>query len=270
MYNILLDMKYLTKKNRAILREMVSTDFKVRYQGSALGYLWSLLRPLFQFAILYVVFVYIFKLNRGVDHYAAYLFFGIVLWNFFVEATSTGMTAIVSNGDLIRKISLSRFLVVLSTSASAIINFFLNLIVVIVIALLNGVQPHASWLLLIPILIELFVLAQAMAFFLCALFVKFRDINYIWEVIVQAAFYGTPIIYVVSLVPHRYQTWVLLNPMAQIIQDARYAFVTHTTVTGWHIMHPEFALIPVGIVVAIAVLSIIYFRRESKSFAENL
>lgn len=270
MYNILLDMKYLTKKNRAILREMVSTDFKVRYQGSALGYVWSLLRPLFQFAILYVVFVYIFKLNRGVDHFAAYLFFGIVLWNFFVEATSTGMTAIVSNGDLIRKISIPRFLVVVSTSMSAIINFLLNLIVVIVIALINGVEPQMSWLLMIPLLLELFIFAQAMAFFLCALFVKFRDINYIWEVITQAAFYGTPILYVLTMVPAQYQKWFFANPMAQIIQDARYAFVTHQTITGWHIMRWQFAIIPIITVCAVAVFSALYFKRESKAFAENL
>src|SRR3989344_4969105 len=101
-------MRYLNKRNRAILREMVVTDFKVRYQGSVLGYLWSLLRPLFMFATLYVVFVYIFKLNKGIEHYPAYLLLGIVLWNFFVETTTIGMTAVVQRGDLIRKISIPR------------------------------------------------------------------------------------------------------------------------------------------------------------------
>jgi ABC-2 type transport system permease protein len=263
-------MKYLTKKNRAILREMVSTDFKVRYQGSALGYLWSLLRPIFQFAILYVVFVYIFKLNRGVEHFAAYLFFGIVLWNFFVEATSTGMTAVVSNGDLIRKISIPRFLVVVGTSVSAVINLSLNLVVVVVISLINGVHPSMSWLVMIPLLLELFVFSQAVAFFLCALFVKFRDINYIWEVIVQAAFYGTPILYALSLVPHRFQVLLMFNPMAQIIQDARYSFVTHQTVTGWRVMHHGLFVVPLVIVAGAAVLATLYFRQQSKEFAENL
>lgn len=270
MYNILLDMKYLTKKNRAILREMVSTDFKVRYQGSVLGYVWSLLRPLFQFAILYVVFVYIFKLNRGVEHFAAYLFFGIVLWNFFVEATSTGMTAVVSNGDLIRKISIPRFLVVVSTAMSAIINLGLNLIVVVCISLLNGVQPTMTWLYLIPILLELFILSQAMAFILCAMFVKFRDINYIWEVFTQAAFYGTPILYVLTMVPLRFQGWLLMNPMAQIIQDARYSFVTHTTITVWHRERFVVAIIPVLFVLALSVVSFLYFKKQSIEFAENL
>lgn len=270
MYNILLDMKYLTKKNRAILREMVSTDFKVRYQGSTLGYVWSLLRPLLQFATLYIIFVYVFKLGRGVEHFPVYLLFGIVLWNFFGEATSTGMTAVVSNGDLLRKISIPRFLVVISTSISAVINFCLNLIVVLIAAVINGVHPSVHWFLLIPLFIELFIFSQAMAFFLCALFVKFRDINYIWEVIMQAAFYGTPILYGMQMVPERYQTWLLLNPMAQIIQDARHAFIGKTAVIGWDIMAVRYAIIPLVIVVVAAIFSTIYFKRQSKEFAENL
>lgn len=263
-------MKYLTKKNRAILREMVSTDFKVRYQGSALGYVWSLLRPIFQFAILYVVFVYFFKLNRGIEHFPTYLFTGLVLWNFFVEATSTGMTAIVSNGDLIRKISIPRFLVVVATSVSALINLGLNLIVLLVVALLDGVVPSLSWLAMIPILLELYIFSQALAFFLCAAFVKFRDMNYIWEVITQAAFYGTPILYTLSMVPAKFHSILLINPMAQIIQDARYFFVSQTTITGWQAMRWQFAIIPVLLIVASVVFATWYFKRESKLFAENL
>jgi ABC-2 type transport system permease protein len=263
-------MKYLTKKNRAILREMVATDFKVRYQGSALGYVWSLLRPLLQFTILFIVFVYIFKLNRGVEHFPTYLFMGIVLWNFFTEATSTGMTAIVSNGDLIRKISIPRFLVVVSTSVSALINLALNLIVVVVVATLDGLTPGVSWLLMIPILLELFILSQAVAFFLCALYVKFRDINYIWEVITQAAFYATPILYALTMVPERFRQYVMLNPMAQIIQDARHAIIGDSVLTGWQIIAFKYAIIPVAIVAVTVVVATWYFRRESKVFAENL
>lgn len=263
-------MKYLTKKNRAIIQQMVSTDFKVRYQGSALGYLWSLLRPLLIFVILYTVFVHVFKLGKDIEHFPAYLLFGIVLWNFFSEATSMGMTAVVSKGDLIRKISIPRFLVVLSTSASAVINLFLNMLVVVAIALFTGVEPSLTWLLLIPILIELFIFSQAVAFLLAALFVKFRDITYIWEVIMQAAFYLTPILYPLTMVPERFRDWVLLNPMAQIMQDAREVFVTPQSVTIWESMRPVFALAPVVLVVVLAAFSAYYFKKESKEFAENI
>jgi ABC-2 type transport system permease protein len=262
-------MKYLTKKNRAILREMVSSDFKVRYQGSALGYLWSLLRPLFTFAILYIVFVYIFDVGRGIDHYPVYLLLGIVLWNFFVEATSMGMTAVVGKGDLIRKISIPRFLVVLSTSASALINLALNLLVVLVLVLVSGVKPELSWLWLPVILLELFIFAQAFAFFLGALFVRFRDVTYIWEVLIQAAFYASAILYPLQKVSEQYRPWFLLNPATQIIQDARQVVVTPNTITSWEVLG-KYALLPVLLVLVAAAFAAWYFKTQSKSFAENI
>nr|MBP6917104.1 ABC transporter permease [Candidatus Saccharibacteria bacterium] len=136
-------MRYLSVKNRSILREMVSADFKVRYQGSVLGYLWSVLRPLFLFVILYIVFTYIFKIGKGVPHYPVYLLLGIVLWNFFTEATIIGMGSVVGKGDLIRKISIPRYLTVLSSSTSALINLGINMCVVFLFTVINGVS--FSW-----------------------------------------------------------------------------------------------------------------------------
>ncbi len=263
-------MRYFTKRNRAILREMISSDFKVRYQGPVLGYAWSLLRPLLLFAILYVVFVYIFKLNRGVEHYPAYLLFGMVLWSFFNETTMNGMTSVVARGDLIRKISIPRYLVVLSSSASALINLGFNLVVVIVIAFINGIHPSLSWFLLPILLAELFALAVAVSFVLATLYVQFRDVTYIWEVFMQAAFYGTPILYSLSLVPERFRGVLLLNPIAQVIQDARYAIITKTTITGWQVLRLRYAIIPVLFVIVLSVVSVIFFKKQSKYFAENI
>lgn len=263
-------MKYLTKKNRAILREMVSSDFKVRYQGSALGYLWSLLRPLMIFAILYIVFVYIFKIGRGVEHFPAYLLLGIVLWSFFVEATTVGMSTVVSKGDLIRKISIPRYLVVISSSASALINLLLNLAVVLLIIFISGVAPSLSWAWVLLIMLELFVFAQATAFFLAALYVRFRDVTYIWEVIIQAAFYATPILYPLTMVPEKLQGILLINPMAQIIQDTRNIMITPSSLTGWEVLPHYLAVVPVLLVLLVALCASIYFKSQSKSFAENL
>lgn len=263
-------MKYLTVRNRAILREMVATDFKIRYQGSALGYLWSLLKPLFMFAILYVVFTYVFKIGDGVEHYPVYLLLGIVLWNFFTEATMTGLSSIVASGDLIRKISIPRYLIVVASSASALINLLLNLLVVFVFAIINSVDPRWEWLLLPVVIIELFIFAQAVAFFLSALYVKFRDINYIWELILQAGFYATPIIYPLTLVPEQFQKIMLLNPMAQIIQDARYLFVTDTTITLWAKVQSLWMFLPIALISLVVIFAIIYFKKQSKSFAENI
>lgn len=263
-------MKYLHSRNRAILREMVSTDFKVRYQGSVLGYFWSLLKPLFLFAILYVVFTFILPLGKEVEHYPVYLLLGIVLWNFFTEATMIGAGSVVARGDLIRKISIPRYLVVLASSFSALINLGLSLIVVFIFALFNGILPTFEWLLLIPIILELFIFTLGIAFFLAAAYVKFRDITYIWEIFLQAGFYASAIIFPLTMVPVEYQKWFFLNPIVQIIQDARYVIATDTTVTIWSSIQSWVLLVPFVLIAIVAILGGVYFKRRSKYFAEDI
>jgi ABC-2 type transport system permease protein len=263
-------MKYLHSRNRAILREMVSTDFKVRYQGSALGYMWSLLKPLFLFAILYVVFTYIIPLGKGVEHFPVYLLTGIVLWNFFTEATMIGASSIVARGDLIRKISIPRYLVVIASSMSALINLCLSLIVVFIFAILNGIMPSFQWFLVIPLIMELFIFSLGISFLLSTAYVKFRDITYIWEIFLQAGFYASAIIYPLTLVPAEFHKWFFLNPIVQIIQDARFVIATDTSITIWSTIHSFATLIPFVIIAAIAVIGGLYFKSRSKYFAEDI
>lgn len=261
-----------SSKNMAILREMVTTDFKVRYQGSVLGYLWSLLRPLFMFCILYFVFTFILPIGKDVPHYAVQLFIGIVFWNFFTEATSIGMGSIVSSSAIIRKISIPRFLIVVASSVSALINLALNLIVLFIFVTINGVEFRPEWLLLLPLIIEVFILAQGLGFFLSAANVRFRDVQYIWELIVQAGFYATPIIYTVtaSKIPEELQKFFLLNPMAQMIQDGRWAIIGGDTVTLWSIVGLAWALTPLCIVFIVACVGWFYFKRKAHTFAEDI
>ncbi len=262
-----------SRRNRILLRELVITDFKLRYQGSVLGYAWSLLKPLFLFAIMYVVFGLLIKLG-SIEHYAVYLLFGIVLWTFFGEATSQGMMSIVNRGDLLRKINFPKYIIVLSTTISALINLTLNFIIVAVLMIVNGVDLHVSAFMLPVYIIELYLLALGLAFFLSALNVKYRDTSHIWEIIMQAAFYATPIIYPLSLVIEKSQVaaqFLLLNPIAQAIQDARYSLITHETVTAAGIFSNQlFVAIPFLIVVAIFVSGTLYFRHTSKYFAERI
>lgn len=267
---IIVKMKYFDSRNRAILREMVGTDFKVRYQNSALGYLWSLLKPLFLFTILYVVFTYIIPLGKGVEHYPVYLLTGVILWSFFVEATTMGTYSVVMHGDLIRKISIPRYLVVIASSLSALINLGLSLIVILIFALFNGIMPAFSWLLLIPLIAELYIFALGVSFFLSALFVKFRDVSYIWEIIIQAGFYATPIVYPLITVPANLHKWFFLNPVAQIIQDARYVLVTDTSITIWSTIHSLAVIIPFVVIMISIIVGGLYFKRHSRFFAEDI
>lgn len=250
------------------------TDFKLRYQGSILGYAWSLLRPLFMFAILYVVFVVAFPLGKGVPHYPVYLFAGIVFWNFFTEMTQQSLGSIVGRGDLIRKIRIPRWIIVLSSSISALINLGLNLIVLAVFMAINkvGVMGSIVWLPLI--LLELYLFALGVSLFLSAGFVRFRDLSYIWDVAIQAGFYLTPVLYPLSKIPNvTLQKLILLNPMAQSLQDARFALVSHdksvvTTLRvfdgGWY------AFIPIAIVILLLLSGLLYFKSQASSFAENI
>jgi ABC-2 type transport system permease protein len=270
-------MKKIQSKYRysiILLRQLVITDFKLRYKGSALGYVWSLLRPLALFAVLYVVFVQFLRIGSDIPHFAVYLLLGIVLWNYFTEVTNNGLTSIVGKGDLLRKLAFPRYTVVVSGSFSALINLGINLAVVSLFMLINGVPLTWNILWLIPLIIELFVFALALAFILSALFVRFRDINYIWEVVLQAGFYATPIIYpltmVVAISPLAAKL-LLLNPLAQIIQDVRYVAVTTDTVTiGSLYQNGLMHLVPIGIVIVFAFISIIYFKKKSPGFAEEI
>ncbi len=264
----------LNKKNRALLRELVVTDFKLRYQGSVLGYLWSLLKPLFLFAILYTVFGHFLRFGDAVEHFPIYLLLGIVLWGFFAEATSQGLSAIVARGDLIRKVNFPKYVIVISGTISALINLVLNLFVVLIFMLINQVDLRPAALLFPLIALELYALALAAAFFLSAAFVKYRDVSHLWEVGMQALFYATPVIYPLSMVIKQSKTAaeiLMLNPVAQIIQDARYTLITPQTTTLYDLIgNGWLRAVPFALVALCVLLAIVYFRKNSKQFAEDI
>lgn len=266
-----------TKKNRILLKAMVSTDFKLRYQQSVLGYLWSILKPLLLFTIMYFVFVKFMRFGDGIPHFAVALLLGIVMWNFFNETTTGGMMSIVGHGDLLRKIHFSKYVVVIASSMSALINFGLNFIVVIIFMLINGVHLTWSCLLIVPLILELYILALGIAFFLSAVYVNLRDLNPIWEVVMQAGFYATPIIYPISMISSRGGMWgpivakldLILNPVAQIVQDARYVLVDQANVTVWQMEgNHVLAVWPILFSILIFFAGLWCFTAKSKHFAE--
>jgi ABC-2 type transport system permease protein len=261
-----------SKKNRALLAELVRTDFKLRYQGSVLGYAWSLLRPLLLFVILYLVFVRMLKFGNKIEHFPVYLLLGIVIWNFFQEMTTRSLTSIVERGDLIRKISIPRWVIIFSSSISAMINLLLNMVVVVILIAINHVSLLGTAVWLPLILAEVYVFAAGLSLFLSAAYVKYRDVSYIWEVIMQAAFYLTPIIYPISLITSlKLQKLMFLSPMTQAIQDARYSAVSHKTIIAHQLFDAGwFMFIPYLIVVLSFIVGITYFRKQSKFFAENI
>lgn len=263
----------LNRKNRILLKELTKTDFKLRYQGSVLGYLWALLRPLMMFAILYVVFAKLLKIGNDIPHYPVYLLCGTTMWSFFTECTSQGIQAIVNRGDLLRKISFPKYIVVVSATLTAVINMLINVLVIVIFALINGVTPSPTWLLVIPAILELYLLSLGIALALGSINVKYRDITSIWDVLVQALFYAVPIIYPISMVASTSEIAakiILLNPIAQTIQDIRFNLITTETITTWNYLSSPAVIIPIILTAAIFIIGAITFRRKSKFFAEEV
>lgn len=264
-----------SKRNRVILTELVKTDFKLRYQGSFLGVLWSVLKPLVLFVVMYAVFVKFLRFGDGTPTYPIVLLLGIALWGFFTEATSIGMNSIVARGDLLRKISFPKYIVIASSMSSALISLAINLVVVILFAVVARVD--FTWqVLLVPLgILQLFLLAFGIVLILSTLYVKFRDISHIWEVVLQVCFYSTPIIYPLSLVSNTHPEiakLMMLSPIAQSIQDIRHNLIAPTTTpTTWNTVdNPLLCLLPVVLTVALVIIGGLYFKRNSKTFAENM
>lgn len=256
-----------------LLRQLVITDFKLRYQGSVLGYFWSLLKPLFLFVILYIVFVKFLKIGDDIPHAPVYLLGGIVLWNFFAEVTNSSVKAIVERTELIRKINFPKYNIILASCTSAFINLLLNLVVIAVFMAFNHVPATLHLLWMFPLVAELFIFALSASFILSALYVKLRDVNYIWEILMQALFYLTPVIYPLSLVSDRWPgaaKLLLINPMAQIIQDARHEAVTPVSQTAYTLGGAKLLVLPVLVALLVMVTAIIYFKKRSPYFAEEV
>lgn len=268
----------LSKRNRILLCELVKTDFKLRYQGSFLGILWSVLKPLMLFAVMYTVFVHFLKFSDGTKTYPVVLLLGIALWSFFTEATTIGMQSIVARGDVLRKINFPKYIIILSSMVSACISLAINVLVVIIFAFIIGVQFTGNIIWTPLNFMQLFIIAFGFSLILSTLYVKFRDISHIYEVVLQVLFYAMPIIYPMSLIADRYifdisvSKLILLNPIAQTIQDIRHNLIApETTPTTWSTIDTIWiALIPVCLSILVLCFGIFYFKKHSKKFAENI
>ena len=247
-------------------------EWKLRFFGSALGYLWQLLRPLLLFGVLYVVFTEFVRLGEGVTHYPQVLLMGIVLFTFFSDATSRALTAVLDNESMVRKIQFPRLVVPLSVVLTALFNLAGALVAVLLFLVAGGVELRLSWLLFVPLLALLVLLAAGAAMLLSALFPGFRDLKPIWEVGLQVLFYGTPILYVIETVPNRnVQELIMLNPLAAILEQLRHSVIDPTAPTAAEaIGGVERLLIPAAILIGVVVLGLWTFAREAPRIAEEL
>jgi ABC-2 type transport system permease protein len=254
---------------------LARTEFKLRYFGSVLGYFWSLARPLLFFGVLYIFFTQFVGLGKGIPHYGVYLLTGIVLWNYVGEATGGCVSCLVAREGLLRKVRFPRMVVPLSVSLTATFNLGMNFIAVIVFALANGISPSAAWLELIPIALGFIVLATGVGMLLAVLYVRFRDVQPIWEVALQVWFYASPIMYAA----HSYNKFAsgfehiaMLNPTATLLTQMSHAFIhapelpSAATASGG----PVTPIIAVALIPSLFAFGWWFFTREAPRVAENL
>lgn len=255
-----------------LARTLAATDWKVRFYGSALGYLWSLLRPLMLFGIIYFVFSYVVKAGAGVEHYGVMLLLAMILYFFFSEVTGSGVTSMVDRESLLRKVGFPRAVVPLSVALVAAMNLALNLVVLAVFVVASGVQPRWTWLLLPLPFALMVVLATGCAMLLSALYVRYRDVRPIWEVVLQASFYATPILYPIEAVIGYSETLAkiaLMNPIAALIQESRH-LLTGAMPLSEAMGSPALMLVPLAILVAVTWLGLRVFGRMAPRAAEEL
>ncbi len=258
-----------------LTRMLAVTDFRMSYFGSALGYLWSLMRPLLFFGVLYVVFSKVLRVGGNIRDYPVVLLLNIVLFSFFGEATGQAVASMVVREPLVRKMQFPRMVVPLATVLTSTINLLLNLGAVLVFLLVYGIRPMWTWLLFPLLLIPLILLAAGMAMLLSSLYVRYRDVAPIWTVVSQLLFYGTPIIYTIEKVQEQSLSaahLVMLNPLACILQQARkWVIDPHVESAVTAVGGPtRFLLGPVLIFLAVIVVGLWAFTRQAPHIAEEL
>jgi ABC-2 type transport system permease protein len=246
------------------------TDFKKTYFGTALGYLWSIARPLMLFGVLLVVFTQVFRIGSEVPHYPVLLLFNVVVFGFFQEATGIAVTSVVAQESVVRKTQFPRLVIPLSVVLTSFFNLALNLVVVLVFILAFGVAPMWTWLLFPFVLGALVVLTIAVSMIVSSLYPRFRDLAIIWTVASTVLFYASPVLYPIDKVPATLRDVIMLNPIAPLLELSR-KWVIDPDAPG------PVAVGGVGRVVASAAIFVIVcglavwiFNREAPRIAEEL
>jgi ABC-2 type transport system permease protein len=254
-----------------VVAVIVGTEFKQKYADSVLGYLWTLLKPLSLFAVLYVVFGRFFEITAaGVENYALYLLIGLVLWYFFADATTVAMPSVITQGSLIQKLAFPRLLIPASATITVALTFVINLVALAAFVAGNRIVPGLAWVTLLPLLLELYLFTFAVSVLLATLFVRFRDTGQLWELASSLLFWTSPIIYTVEFLPDWAEPAVFFNPFVQIMQDVRVIVLGSDVKTVTDTFGPFGHAAPLGVTAVLLAVALVLFRHEERSFAERI
>jgi len=255
-----------------VLRMTAGIEFKLKYEGSALGYVWSILKPLSYFAVLWVVFGRFFRLGAVFSQYPLYLIVGIVMWTFFVDATMLAMHSLVSRAGILRRMAFPRMIVPLSATMVALVTFAINLVVVVVFLVIAREVPQPTWLLIPFLLVELYAFTLGLSLVLATLYVRFRDVGQVWELLTQLLFFASPIMYPLGLLPPWARSLSMLNPFTQVMQDVRSILMPDappgSILTADQVLGAGGRIYPLLIAAAVFGVGLLMFRRAEPWFPE--
>jgi ABC-2 type transport system permease protein len=256
---------------RHLLWYMAKTDFKLKYQGSVFGYLWSLMAPLLLFGILYLVFTRIVKFG-AVNHYAAILIINLLLFTFFAEATNRAMTSIVAREPLVRKMEFPRLVIPLSVVLASTFTLGLDLFVVLTfLVVVTGLPVLDTWALLPVLIAWLYAFTVGTSLLLAMVYVRFRDMAQIWTIISRVLFYGSPVLFPIELFPASWKILLILNPLAPLFAQSRVWMVDPSAPTYADAMGGAVYLIyPFLMLVTVFVIGAVLFDRDAPRVAEQL
>jgi len=247
------------------------TDFKLKYAGSLLGYLWSFARPLAYFGILWLIFGRFFKgVVTPVDHFALYLLIGIVLYTFFIDAIGATLPSLVTRADLLRKLSFPRVVVPASATLTASFTFLINLGILIIFVAASAIRPGLDWLLAVPLVVELLLFVLGLGFIAATLYVRFRDVSPVWELSAQLLIFAAPVMYPLGILPEWAQDLELMNPLVQVMQDLREIVIGVPIGETAAESLPMGRLLPVAIALATFWIGVAIFRRDTARIAERV
>jgi ABC-2 type transport system permease protein len=257
-----------------VLRVVGVIEFKAKYAGAALGYIWSLVKPLAYFAVLWLVFAHLLRTANQTEDFTVFLLIGILLFTFFSDSVSVMLPSIVDGGSILRRLAFPPILIPLSASVGICITFLVNILALVIFLGLERVTPTPEWLLVVPLLVELYVFCLGVGLLLAALYVRFRDVSQIWELGVQLLFFASAIFYPIGILPEWAQKIAFLNPFVQVMQDIRHAILGSSgpnDLTAADVFAGAGGrIIPILIALLIFLGALLFFRREGRYFAERV
>lgn len=249
--------------NFYLLWELTKADFKLRYSGSVIGYLWALLKPLLMFLILNFVFSNVFR--GQLSHYSLNLLVGIVLWTYFTEGTTAGMNSLFAKAPLISKVATSQATIIIAATLQATITFAINVLIVVMFFIYYQVAPAPLGILYtILFFILAYILIVGTSLILAPLFIRYRDVNQIWEVLLTLGFYASPIIYPLNVIPDHLQKFLWLNPMSYLINYVKLSLVSN------QLIPPSRLAILIAATITTLLLGTLMYRHQRRHITEYL